>query len=528
MRELRLVLKLQSLNSFRLNEIRFTRDKKQRRRLVMMLALYALLGLMGIGYAALMMWGLYTAGMSRLLPAMAVLMSAAASLMTAMIRAQALFFSPQSADLLSALPLPGYALPLSRLISLYLSALALSAAVMIPSALFYALSAGFAWQQPLLWLVLCLFAPMPALAVGLILSALPALLLQRLKNRSLLSAVITVPLITWLLLKLYTMPVDPMNGMALLSTISGGMENALAGFYPPVSLAAGALAGSPEHLLGIAAWGLLPFMLTGWALIRLHAPIQAAMSSIALRRGGRQRARARSALFALTLKEGRRIASSPLYLLNTGVGLWMMPMALLLLPLVKPDLVVTALSLPIVQGLLNRYLPLVACLFSALAVPATVSVSMEGKSAWLMCTAPVSSGVLLGSKALFSILFCLPPIALSAVLLWLHLKLSFLLFLICLLLPLALCSLSSVTGLMLDLRFARFDWENEQQIIKSSAQTGFGLLTGFLLLGLMFACFYFTPQSWALPSGYALAFLLFAAAALLMRRLSKRNVYQIQ
>ncbi len=528
MRELRLLLRIQSKNSFRLNEIRHTADKKQRRRLIMMLALYALLALMGIGYTTLMMWGLYAGGMIRLLSAVSVLLCAALSLMTAMIRAQALFFSPQGYDQLSALPLPGFSVPLSKLLGLYASALGLCLAVILPSAVFYALASGFRPLQPLLWLFVWLLAPMPSLTAGLVLAALPAILLQRLKHRSLLSALVTLPLVTWMMLKLYTLPMDQMDGMALLGAIGSGIENTLAGFYPPAAWAGGVLNSQTASLLRFFAFSLLPFLAAGRVLIGLYDPIQAAMSRVRLRRGSRRRARVKSPLFALTLKEGRRIASSPLYLLNTGIGLWMMPMALILLPLVRPGIIDMALSLPMAQGLIGRYLPPAVCFFSAMALPATVSVSMEGKSAWLMCTAPVSSAVLLGSKALFSILFCLPPILITAFLLLLHLKLSFGLFLLCLLLPLALCSLASVTGLMLDLRFARFDWENEQQIIKNSAQTGLGVLASFIMLALLFACFHFAPQGREQAVGFALTALLIMAAVLLMRRLSKRNVYQIQ
>jgi len=132
------------------------------------------------------------------------------------------------------------------------------------------------------------------------------------------------------------------------------------------------------------------------------------------------------------------------------------------------------------------------------------------------------------SKLLFSLLFCLPPLLLTSLLLAIHLHLGFWLALICFLLPLSLCAFSSVVGLRLDLHFARFDWDNEQQIIKSSAQAGLVVLTGFLMLGLLFAALFFAPQGSTLWLSYVLAAVISLSAAVIMRPLFRTAIYQIK
>ncbi len=528
MRELRLLLHLQSINAFRLNELRHTQDAKQRRRLRLQLLLYVLLSLMGLTFVGAMMWGLYAGGLSQLLPATCVLIGTASTLMVTMIRAQALFFSHQSIDQLASWPLTEHTIPLAKLINLYGSSLSLCLPVAICSGVFYALGQGFAWFHPLSWLTIALLSPLPAMAAGILLSALPAVALQRMKNRSLLAALISVPLITWFILKIYTMPMEQMDGMALLGTLSGGIESGLAGFYPPAALASGFFTPNAGSMLQFAAYTLLPMGLVGWALLRLYLPLQGLLGRVSLRRAARRTIRPKSPLLALLVKEARRIGASPLYLTNTGVGLWMLPISLLLLPLVQPGIIQLLRSLPMVQDLITRYLPLLVCTLSALSLPATTSISMEGKNAWMMCTAPVSGRLLMGSKALFSLLFCLPPIGLTTILLTIHLKLQPVQVLLCFLLPLALCAFCSVVGLMLDYRFARFDWDNEQQIIKSSAQVGLGMLCFFLTMGLMFVALHFAPLPYVTAIGFGLIALLLAAAALLMVGLAKKQIYQIQ
>lgn len=220
--------------------------------------------------------------------------------------------------------------------------------------------------------------------------------------------------------------------------------------------------------------------------------------------------------------------ASPLYLMNTGMALWLAPAMLLLLPLVKPDAVALLRGMPQVMAPLMRFLPLAACAFAGMSVPSAISLSMEGKNAWLMCTAPVSTGTLLGAKALFSFLFSLVPALLGAGLMAWHLRPGWATTLATLLLPVGLCAFLSVWGLVLDLRFARYDWESEQQIVKSSAQMGFGLLSGFVLMALMGAALWLAPARWAAQVAWALALVLMMAAAVLMRGLASRRVYQIE
>ena len=527
MSELRLLLKLQHINTFRLNEIRSTLDKKQKRRLIMMLVLYIILGLMGTFYASMIAWGLSASGLSGFLPAFSLLLCTTACIMLSVIRSPALFFDPAGWDQLLSLPIHRYTLIAVKMVNLYLSGLSVSLMIVLPHAVFYIISSGLSFYQAIVWLVIAVFSPLLPMAVGITVSAIPTLLLQRLKNRSLLFAILMLPFITWLMLKLYTLPFDGMKDIGLMSTMIKGLEQTFLSIYPPLGWVNGAMQGAAAGLLYFILLNLTFVLGTGLVLLLSLPRLQQAIGSVKLRRSKKRQSPVIKPLWALIFKEARRIASSPLYLLNTGMAMWLTPMSLFLLPFVKPGIIQALIAIPFVQGLLARYLPLMACAMSALIVPATVSISIEGKNAWLMCTAPVSGAVIFLSKALFSLLFCLPPLLLTTVLLTIHLQLSFWLALVCFLLPLALCTFTSVTGLMLDLRFANFDWENEQQLIKSSAQTGFGILTGLLTLAVMFSVLYFAPPGSTLYVSFILAALLVLLAGMLMKRLFKKPIYQI-
>lgn len=528
MTDLRLLLKLQGINIFRLNEIRFTKDKKQKRRLSGMLVLYVLLSFMSIVYASLMAWALAQGGLSLLMPSFALLLSTAVCLMLSLIRAPGLFFNPKGWDTLLALPFPRYALTGAKLFNLYMSALSAALIIVVPYAVFYSFSSGFHLFTSLVWLCIALFAPLLPMALGIIIAAIPTLLLQRLKSRSLLFAVLMLPFITWLMLKAYTLPIDSLEDIGLMSNLLQELERSFLSIYPPLGWIMQAIQGQWAGLWKFIALNMMLILGVSLLLSIFLPHLQQAMGSISLRGAKHKQSPVLKPLWALILKEARRMASSSLYLLNTGLGLWMTPMALFLLPFVKPGIIQTLIAVPMAQDIIGRYLPLMASALCAIAVPATVSISIEGKNAWIMCTAPVSSTITLLSKLLFSILFCLPPLLLTALLLAVHLHLNFWMALVCFLLPLSLCTFSSAVGLMLDLRFARFDWDNEQQIIKNSAQSGLVALTVFLMLGFLFAALFFAPQGSTLWLSYGMAAIIFLSSAAIMKLLFKTAIYQIK
>lgn len=524
MRELRPLLWLQGVNALRLNELRRCADRKQRRRLAGMLFAYAFLALMALGYAGFFAWSLYRGGLHGLLPAYTALLAGVLSLMTAVARAHGSFFSPRGSEMLFSLPVRGGAILLSRLAGQYLSALTAALTVLLPGWVFYMMGEGFSAALAARLMLTGLLTPMLPMALGLVLGGLTGALGARLKHSGLITVLLTMAALTFFLVWVYTAPYDYLERQADLGELAQALARSLEAAWPPAGLAARAVreggALTRHALLSLGAVALL------WAALGPGYLRLLMWFGRAARAGRGGRIRARGPLAALTLKELRRLAASPLYLMNTAMMGWLPPAILLTLQLVKPGLLSSLAAHPAAAQLVQRLLPVIAAGFSSMGATTSVSLSMEGRSAWLMCTAPVSSRTLLLSKTLASLAHAWPASALTALMLTLLFRPGWLTALDCLLLPMALSLMSAVLGLSVDLRRARYDWESEQAIVKNSAQTaitvGSGMLTTLALAGLI----YF---SGALAPWAALLFALLIAALALarLRRLGRRPVYQI-
>ena len=89
---------------------------------------------------------------------------------------------------------------------------------------------------------------------------------------------------------------------------------------------------------------------------------------------------------------------------------------------------------------------------------------------------------MLNAKAAFNLIFLAPFFALSEIILVFTVKASLLERLWIVLLPLATVIYSVLAGLMLNLKFPKFKWETETEVVKQSAASGLGFVCIFPIL----------------------------------------------
>lgn len=525
MRELRLLWRLERQNLLRINEIRHTKDKKQRRRLLGMLAGYALAALVGLLYTGLMFYGLYAAGLGAGLPGVGVLLTAMLTLLIVAARAQGTLFRFDDGDRLGSLPFTQGQVVLSKLLGLYFAALLGSVAVMVPASVFYLLAQGFSVPALLRLVLITVLSPLAPMVLGLLAAAIAAALTGIFRHRHLMGAILLMLMLSLVMVFIYTAPMGNMDEQQLITAASGITGRMTAG-WPPTAFAQRAADGSVKDLALFALMGLVPMLGAAWLLIGRYGALRQFFTSRNKARAKAGHTAPRRPVIALAVKEVRRVISSPLYLFNTVMMAWMPPVALLFVTVLKPQLLLDLRQSPQFSAFIAPFTPLAAALFAVASNTSALSLSMEGKNAWLMATCPVPAKTVYLSKGLPSYWLCAPAALLTTLALWVLLRLDVLTAISSAVFGQTLCALGAVLGLMIDRRFARYNWDSEHQIVKNSMQTfllmtaQFGALLVFGLLSWVFSPLQsLTGLALALPAG--------ALCLLLWRHVSKRPIFVI-
>lgn len=210
---------------------------------------------------------------------------------------------------------------------------------------------------------------------------------------------------------------------------------------------------------------------------------------------GKVTVKSRSLSSTLLHRELRRFVSSPTYMLNCGLGAVILPV-LAIFALIKRELLAEVVSglnamIPGISGAIPMVVVLMVTMCCGLNAVSTPSVSLEGKTLWILRTLPVSGKQVLRAKLKLHLWVNLPAALLSTILLGYCLELKPVVILHCCLCNGAFLWFTGAFGLMIGVLRPNFLWTSEAMPIKQSMNMMISLVLAFALPVLAAAGCYF-------------------------------------
>lgn len=150
------------------------------------------------------------------------------------------------------------------------------------------------------------------------------------------------------------------------------------------------------------------------------------------------------------------------------------------------------------------------CFLCATDVISAPSISLEGKTLWLLKSLPVEARAILMSKVELHLVIALPPTLIASACCVIALPLTAAEAAAVVLLPALMCVFGALLGVVANLRFPKFDYINETAVVKNSASVVIAMFGSWAVLAAP-AILYFV-----LPDGLVglTAYLYICAAAL--------------
>ena len=385
-------------------------------------------------------------------------------------------------DLMLSLPVPVNVLMASRLLTVYLMGVLYSIVVILPAVIVYwvtaSVSVGVVLGSLLLMLLISVFVLTLSCALGWVVARISL----KLKNKSFITVVVSLLFIGgyyFLYFKAQTWIGDLIANAAVYGA-------KIKGAAYPLYLFGRVGTGDAVAMLAVSAVILALFGLI-WVLIS-HSFLKIATSSGKTeKRVYKEKAVKPKSIFgALLEKEFRRFTSSPVYMLNCGLGILLLPIGGVLL-LWKGSAVISMLNevFGARAGCIPVLLCAAVCMMASMNDMTAPSVSLEGKSLWLSQSLPVTPWQVLQAKLSMQllltgipVLFCLVctaviyPYSTVDLLLTTVVLLSYVLF-------------SALFGLFLGLKMPNLSWTNEMTPIKQSACAAIALFSGFAYTALL-------------------------------------------
>lgn len=407
-----------------------------------------------------------------------------------MYAAQGTLFSTKDIDLVLSLPVPTFYIMLARLMALYLQTALMLECLLIPAGVVYLMNGGAGGAGFLVVLIVQgLFLALLPTLITLIFGYVISLLVSRMRHKNLFSIIFSILLIAVIMVGVLFMN----TGMENLAADVAGVRQMLFSSAPPLGWAVTAATEfNFLNLLLIIVLCVVPFLVISWLFSLNFKSLLTRLSSNALRSDYKiGTLSASSSLGALFKKEARRFFGTPAYFLNTAIGNLMVivgAVAALIFRGTIQDFLAVFTSQPGGEILLEYVSPIVLAfvvIFLFFSIPSSVSVSLEGKTLWILKAAPVSTGRIFFAKAGFSAVVGIVTAVVAVPLLGVAFGLPVLHVICIFIISLLLNIHVGMLGLYVNLRFPRLDYENETVVIKQSASLMFSMLLCLLSMAIL-------------------------------------------
>ncbi len=428
-------------------------------------------------------------------------------------------------DLLLSMPIPVRVIITSRLLSVYLMGLMYSGIVILPAIIVYWFTVPVTAGRILGGVVLLVDISLFVLTLSCALGWVVAKISLKLKRKSFITVIVS--LVFFGLYYFVCFRSQAMITDLLLNAEDVG--NKLKGIYP-LYLFGRVGCGDGVAMLIVSAVVIALLALVWYLIARSFLHIATASGNTAKTVYHEKTVKPVSADAALLRKELGRFTSSPLYMLNCGLGTVFL-VVLAVLALIKGREVFLMMNALFAggEGFVTVLAALCLCLLAGSNDISTPSVSLEGKSLWIAQSLPIDPWQALRAKLRMHLLITELPLVVCAVCVAAVSGAALPEIVTMIVTPMVYVVLSAAFGLFMGLKRPNLNWTSEVAPIKQGLAVFLSMFGGWLVAVALGFLYYALMARVGAVAFLLAATVLFAVLALVLLRWLKNTgakIYQ--
>ena len=395
-----------------------------------------------------------------------------------------------------SLPVSNTVVILSRLTNLYAVNLMIGIVAIAPMMIVYGTSGNLTWETYLILLVSLMIAPIIPMIAALTIGVLISCVSSHSKHSnifSLLFSVLGILLFIFAVSQMQTMQAKQVTNVSLM------FMELINQYYLPAFLFTKALVYTDFS-------SLLSFVVLSVVIASVFVIVISyfykRLNTIAFSHNTQknfclEKVKVSSPLGALYKKELKRFFSCTIYALNSSIVMILLFVASTFILFDMQDMIVKQLEALGMISIFQTVLPLMIAMLVSMNCTTSASLSLEGKSRWLMCSAPVEAKTILQSKIAVNLTLVLPILLVSMIFLRIVFPLSIAETVLLFITPTVYTFFIAVIGMWLNIKFPRYDWTSEYYAMKGGAVSvlasiGVGAACSILPL---YLCIFFQKQA---------------------------------
>lgn len=423
---------------------------------------------------------LFSAGMGWLYFAIAGIIGMMLAVFGSIFVTQSMLFDAKDNEFLLSLPIKPGKILFTRMFSLYLQNFLFGGIVFSSAVAVYATSA-FSTPLGIIFCILMLFIqPFMSLGITCIIGWLVALATARMNNKTIITSILSLVFLALYLLVYYRFN----SYVQLLITNSKSVgESVKSALYPIYQMGMGATG----DILGFVIFTAitLGFFALIYRILSLSFIRIATTKSKGTKAKYREKELKVSSLRkTLFFKELKHFSNNSMYMLNCGLGSVFLIIGAVVIVVKSEWILEVAKFLPVAGALFSLIGAGLICIIISMNVVSAPTISLEGKTMWLINSLPIRGKDVLMAKLTLHFIVSAPFALICSIVCAVVLKSSVIMTVALILIPQLAIFLFGEIGLLLSLKFAKFDWTNEAMVVKQSTSVVVAL---FLNWGIIIA-----------------------------------------
>lgn len=474
--------RLQLCNTFGINEFLNTKDKSKKKHFVLMAVTWLILIIMLVSYVVGLSYGLIELGMGNVLPMYLYAVVSILMLGFTFFKAGSVLFSMRGYEMLVSLPVSKAAIVISRFMTMYISNLTMACLVMIPGMIVYGVRLKPVAMFYIIYVVGIVFLPLLPLTIASIIGAVITAISSRMRRKSIVQTVLMVLVVLAVLGAGMLVPSDDGTiSMEALKDMATIVEKQIGSLYPPALWFNNAVFGEAFYVVGFIGIPLVVFVLFIAVLHKYFHSICTLLNGVFVKNNYRLQAlKAHGVVRALWKKELKRYFASSIYVTNTIVGYVLAVVAAVSLFVLGADKFEELLGVSGIQSVIETVIPFALAVMMSMATMTSSSISMEGKSFWILQMLPVKANDVYLSKILANLTVAAPFYIVSVIFGCLTVKPDMMEYMWIVIIPACYIVYMAVIGITVNIAFPVLNWDSEVRVIKQSASTFVTMIIGML------------------------------------------------
>jgi len=417
-------------------------------------------------------------------------------------------------DLLLSMPIPPRMILLSRLLSVTLLSYIYEFLILIPASVVYAFIIGFSPLQLVFLIIIALIIPLISMTLSLIFGGIIAYLESKMRHKNIFTLVLSMVLLFGYLY-VYTSMTRYSNNLVEngLKWATDIKENMFILYCGGNAIAA----ANPIDFIFFFCFAIIPFVLVCMVLAVSFIKIITSKRSAAKIAYNGEIAKKSTVLSAFIRRENSHFWASPMYVMNASIGCVFLLILAVAIPIKADYFISLILEIPSIKEYVGLIVTAVICFIVIMNIISAPSISVEGKSFWILKSLPVNASEILISKVYFHLCITILPTLIASVSACIFLPSSLLDKIMIILLPQALNAFIAFLGVSINLQFPKFDWVNETAAVKQSGSSILTVLAGMgavFVSGLLFIVF----NLFLSPAAYMFVLLIIFVSCILILR----------